>query len=336
MEEKAMNNKVKLISIPILMLAILVGIAGCAGKNTECKVTLDRKGSLDILVNPPGETGKASQDGSLQKMTSISSSGGSISKITTYSGEIEKQYPESGNNYTIGVNITIEDEQLTAYQLTVAGGVYGETPHVCTFPGEMLGGNKIVGRWETFYNDERTAGMVYEFYSDGSGATFSFHSAFGLNYQANVSFFTYTYTASGLVHMTPSEVPEELMKTQTYEVTFVSDDEIVLKPKGLEKEWEFFRAPIPEMPIRARGRLGGLLLLEGRSLVSTERLEGDWQDRFPGYGEVWSDIDEEAIAANPEQWLAFIQMAGEAEPRLYILIEQKSYSWGVIQLEKQE
>ena len=34
-------------------------------KNAECKVTLDREGNLDIIVNPPGESGEAEQHGGL-------------------------------------------------------------------------------------------------------------------------------------------------------------------------------------------------------------------------------------------------------------------------------
>jgi len=129
-----MNNKIKFIAITILTLAILVGVVSCSSKNAECKVTLDRKGNLDIIVNPPGEADESSQEGSLQKQTSISASGGSSSKVVTYDGEITKQYTETGNSYIVNVDITIEDDRLTAYKLTVTGGVYGETPHICTYP----------------------------------------------------------------------------------------------------------------------------------------------------------------------------------------------------------
>ena len=124
--------KIKFIILIFIILALLVGLMGCSSKNAECKVTYDRDGNLDIIVNPPGESGESSQKGTLTRNTSISASEGSMSKVTIYSGEIEKSFSESGNSYTIDVNITIEGDRLTAYQLTVTGGVYGETPHTCT------------------------------------------------------------------------------------------------------------------------------------------------------------------------------------------------------------
>jgi hypothetical protein len=129
-----MKSKFKWITVITLVFVMLAGMTGCSS-NAECKVTVDRDGNLDIIVNPPGETGDAKQNGSLERNTSITSSAGSMSKVITYNGEIEKNYTESGNAYKIKViNITIEDERLTAYQLSITGGVYGETSHTCAIP----------------------------------------------------------------------------------------------------------------------------------------------------------------------------------------------------------
>jgi hypothetical protein len=129
-----MKRDVRHLVVSMLLLAILLGAIGCSNANAECKVTLDRSGKLDIIINPPGETGTSSQDGTLQRNLLISSSGGSINRVTNYVGKIVKTYAESGNEYIISVNISIEDKKLTAYELSVTGGVYGSTPHICQLP----------------------------------------------------------------------------------------------------------------------------------------------------------------------------------------------------------
>ena len=125
-------TKIKKCLFLLLVLSlILTGIAGCSSKNAECKVTLDREGNLDIIVNPPGESGEAEQHGGLIRKTKISGSGGSIQSVTTYEGEIEKTYSESGHTYNIKVFIKIADDRLLDYKLEVTGEVYGDTPHIC-------------------------------------------------------------------------------------------------------------------------------------------------------------------------------------------------------------
>jgi hypothetical protein len=125
-----LNNKIKSFTVVILMLAILFGMTSCSSKNAECKVTLDRNGNLDIIVNPPGETGEASQKGTLQRNLLISPS----KKVTNYVGTITKTYKDNDTEYKILVDISIENERLIAYELTVTGDVYGETPHICSYP----------------------------------------------------------------------------------------------------------------------------------------------------------------------------------------------------------
>jgi hypothetical protein len=115
----------------LLVLSLILGITGCSGKNAECKVTLDREGTLGIIVNPPGESGEAKQQGGLTRNMEISASGGSTRSVTTYEGEIEKTYSESGHIYTINVFIKTANDRLLEYRLEVTGGVYGDTPHIC-------------------------------------------------------------------------------------------------------------------------------------------------------------------------------------------------------------
>jgi hypothetical protein len=207
----------------------------------------------------------------------------------------------------------------------------------CSLSG-LLGGNRIVGRWEFFYNDEHTVGTVYELYSDGTGAVFSFASVRAFEYPPTIAPITYKYDrASGLLELKPADDPSGLIKVRTYQVTFVSDDEISMDDKVTSKveQWPYLRAPIPDLPIGARSRLGNLLLSAKRSLVSVERLAKDWQSQYPGYVEA-NTLDDETVAKDPEKWLAVIQEAGETQPRLYILVEGRSYRWEVVRLEKQE
>jgi hypothetical protein len=112
----------------LVLSVILIGMTACSGKNAECKVTLDREGNMDIIVNPPGESGPAEQDGTLQRKTSISPG----KSTTTYEGEIVKTYDESGATYTIQVFAEIADDRLTDYKLEVSGGVYGDSVHTCS------------------------------------------------------------------------------------------------------------------------------------------------------------------------------------------------------------
>ena len=112
----------------LVLSAILIGAAGCSGKNAECKVTLDKEGNMDIIVNPPGETGEAKQDGTLKRATQISPGKSTM----TYEGEITKTYAESGTSYTIQVFVQIADDSLVDYELEVSGGVYGDMPHTCS------------------------------------------------------------------------------------------------------------------------------------------------------------------------------------------------------------
>lgn len=188
---KEMNYKIKLIVITILVLAILLVITGCSGRKAECKVTLDRQGNLDIIVNPPGESGQVVKEGSLQEETSSGlDSDGSFSTVTTYVGELKFNYPETGNSYTVSVNITIEEEQLVAYELTVTGGVYGETPHHCSkipaeeeksYEGEVTLTNNHAkdeypswspdGKMIAFDSERDGNPEIYVMNADGSGQT---------------------------------------------------------------------------------------------------------------------------------------------------------------------
>lgn len=129
-----MQRKIKSVFFTLILFVFLLGATACSSKNAECKVIVDRDGNFEIVVNPPGETGDSSLDGKLTRNMNISSSSGTISRVTTYTGEIEKQYKDSGNLYTVAVDVKVDDDRLISYQLTVSGGVYGESPHTCSKP----------------------------------------------------------------------------------------------------------------------------------------------------------------------------------------------------------
>ena len=126
-----MNSKFKLIFTSMFLLAALVGMTGCSGANAECQVKAGKGAFPQIIVNPPGETGEAEISCKVSKQTSITPGMSS----STYTGECTQIYEESGNTYTIDVNnIAIVGNRLESYWLGVTGGVYGETPFVCTYP----------------------------------------------------------------------------------------------------------------------------------------------------------------------------------------------------------
>lgn len=118
-------------SVLLMVMICIFSTAACSEKNAECKVALDRKGSLSIIVNPPGEKGDAPLNGSLTRNKEISASGGNRTTKTILEGQLEKTYPDSGNTYTVDLYITIENDKLTGYRLEVRGGVYGNDPFVC-------------------------------------------------------------------------------------------------------------------------------------------------------------------------------------------------------------
>jgi hypothetical protein len=115
----------------VAILIFILATAACGGKNAECKVSLDRDGTLSIIVNPPGEKGDAPLKGGLTRTMEISASGGSRTTKTILEGQLDKTYSDSGNTYTVDVYVTIENDKMTGYRLEVQGDAYGSETHVC-------------------------------------------------------------------------------------------------------------------------------------------------------------------------------------------------------------
>ena len=128
----------KLISLAVIALVVIGGTGGCSDSNAECKVTYDaQEDSFEVIVNPPGETGDFTRDGTMKSTTSSSKEAGKdMVKTTQYEVNLERTYKESGNTYKIVGSINFDDSgnksKLVGYNLTITGGVYGETPHTCT------------------------------------------------------------------------------------------------------------------------------------------------------------------------------------------------------------
>ena len=123
-----MTKPIRHILALLALTTLLLAAAGCSGQNAECKVTFDGEETLNIIVNPPGESGTAQMDGSLERNARVSP--GKV--VATYDGQVVKTYDASGARYTIQVHIETAGDRLTAYTLEVTGGVYGSTPHTCT------------------------------------------------------------------------------------------------------------------------------------------------------------------------------------------------------------
>jgi len=131
----------KLMTLAIIIFVVIGGTVGCSDSNAECKVTYDAKEDIfEIIVNPPGEPGEFTQyslDEGMKRKTSMSKEPGKdLVKITQYEINLERTYKGSGNTYGIVGYVKFDDSgkksKLIGYNLTITGGVYGETPHTCT------------------------------------------------------------------------------------------------------------------------------------------------------------------------------------------------------------
>ena len=118
-----------------LVLLVLIAVGITCSSSAECEVVYDKDSDLCVvLLNPPGETGKSNQGGTFQRITSISREpGGPLIKVVTYTVNLTRTFEESGNVYTITGNIQMDkhddDMKITEYDLTVTGGVFGDSPH---------------------------------------------------------------------------------------------------------------------------------------------------------------------------------------------------------------
>ena len=126
-----MKMKTNVIVVMGLILMLILTSA-CSGSGAECKVVYkmkDGRESLDIVINPPGEEGDFNINGGLQRNMYIS---GSKPAEIEFKGTLEKTFQESGNTYQIDVLVNAVNKKLSSYTLKVTGGVYGDTPYICS------------------------------------------------------------------------------------------------------------------------------------------------------------------------------------------------------------
>ncbi len=116
-----------------LALLVLIALGITCSSSAECEVIYDKDSDLCIvLLNPLGETGESNQEGNMQRSTSISREpGGPLIKVANYTVNLTRTFEESGNVYTITGSIRLDiqgdDAEITEYDLTVTGGVYGDS-----------------------------------------------------------------------------------------------------------------------------------------------------------------------------------------------------------------
>lgn len=200
------------------------------------------------------------------------------------------------------------------------------------------GKSDIVGRWEYFSNEDHSAGVVYEFSADGTCLYYEFSSSSEFLYPAinerslidySVSLGTLEIKQKGGEYYS-AETGIAAVGDTSFEMTFVSEDELLLVPEGQTEGRTFQRVPLPEMPLEARLALGSKLQRGDTTVISVERLVGDWQEKYPDYME--TDSTHFLAVTDPEQWAVVVQVEGRADPLILILVEGEKW-WGVIRLE---
>ena len=118
-----MNRKRVRVPNIILITVILLTSVSCSLNKPECQIKHRGNKEPLIIINPPGESGPSEQNGWwMQEQGS--------NKLW---GEFYKYYQSSGNRYLIKVSITGDAKSLSAYKMTITGGVYGKTPLVCDY-----------------------------------------------------------------------------------------------------------------------------------------------------------------------------------------------------------
>jgi len=128
-----LNKKITLFLLFTLTLAVM--LSSCSAGPSLCEVSFDDNSSMpvaDIGITPPGETGTPDQ--TIDDSFSIVYADNAV---TSAKNDVIRQitFPESGNSYSIEGVVYFEFKdgkyQITGYDLTVKGGVFGETPQTC-------------------------------------------------------------------------------------------------------------------------------------------------------------------------------------------------------------
>ncbi len=117
----------KLAAVVITVILAMV-LMGCSSepKSPTCEVSVSDNRINVVITLPEEET-------EYRNTHELSPSGvsGTPSKVTIESGGSEVEYSKTGNQYTIEYKINYEQGEITSYNISIKGNVYGDTEHTC-------------------------------------------------------------------------------------------------------------------------------------------------------------------------------------------------------------
>jgi len=213
-----------------------------------------------------------------------------------------------------------------------------------------IGNDDIVGRWVFYYDETNTsgAGDSFEFYSDGTCTMQTSTGNYLLEYSPMMGgVLPYSFDiASGVLDIfTPDNVAIEMQWGNSYNVAFITKDEITMKVRSMSRHGitstenlpknvkTYKRMPLPDLPWYIRTQIGQIMLGKTFTLVESKQLNENWEKEYPDYVAVAVTDITFTVGGTQEQWLAIIQVESEVEPRIYVLTKSES-GLGVFQLIK--
>lgn len=112
----------------VFLLLLTIVLVGCSSepKPPTCEVYVSGN-NINVVIDLPEEGTE------YRNMHQITPTGftGSPSRLTVESGGSEVNYSKTGNTYNIKYNITYEKGEITGYQISIKGNVYGDVEHTC-------------------------------------------------------------------------------------------------------------------------------------------------------------------------------------------------------------
>ena len=118
--------KAKILTILILVGVLLVACSGEA-KPPKCDVFVSNN-QINVVIDLPAE-GLEYRD--THDLTPAGFSG-TPSKVTIESGGSSVNYSKTGNTYNIAYTVTYENGEISSYDITIGGSVYGDVVHTCS------------------------------------------------------------------------------------------------------------------------------------------------------------------------------------------------------------
>jgi hypothetical protein len=115
--------------VGIILSAILAMVlVGCSSepKPPTCEVSVSNN-QINVVIDLPEEETEYRNSHDL----SPSGVSGTPSKVTIESGGSEVEYSKTGNTYNIEYTVNYEQGEITSYDISIKGNVYGDTEHTC-------------------------------------------------------------------------------------------------------------------------------------------------------------------------------------------------------------